>query len=67
MLRAANQVREVAARIDGTDNQVGIVDLRGSMVPIGVKDGANGLDILSIGIDDAIFAISSTTAATGAA
>jgi len=58
MLRTADQVRERAARIDRADNQVGVVELRGCVIPISIVDVDNCLDILGVAIDDSIFAIS---------
>src|SRR5579885_902321 len=59
-----DQRRKVITRIDRADDEIGVVKLCSGAIPIGIKDILGGLDILLIGIDDAVFAIGHAACAT---
>src|SRR6266699_187723 len=58
---------EIAARVNGADNQIGIVKLRCRAVPVSVKNVDDCLYVTRVGIDDVIFAVAEAAAATAAA
>src|SRR3989442_1744358 len=64
---AGNERSEGVARIDGADNEVGILELGIASIPVGGKNVANRLYILGIRVDDAILTVGHTTATTAAA
>src|SRR5205085_10588018 len=55
------------ARIDRADNQIGIIELRCSAIPVRLEDSVHCLYVLRVSIDDIIFSIAETAAATGTA
>src|SRR5437667_8929623 len=58
---AIDECEEVIARIDGADDQVSVIELSGSMLPVGLEDSSYGCYIVWIGVDDIVFAITETT------
>src|SRR5260221_13348265 len=66
-MSAVDEGGEIAARVNGTDDQVGIVKLRCRAVPVSVEDVADCSHIAWIRINDVVFAIGRAAAATIAA
>src|SRR5260221_2123340 len=66
-MSAVDEGGEIAARVNGTDDQVGIVNLRCRAVPVRVDDVDDCWHIAWIRITDAVFAMGRAAAATIAA
>src|SRR5215469_5165573 len=67
VMGAADEGGEIAARVHGADNQVGIVKLRSCAVPVGVEDVNDCLHVASVGVNDVIFTVAEAAAAAAAA
>src|SRR5713226_3774577 len=67
VMGAVDEGGEIVARVNGADNQVGIVKLRCRAVPVSVEDVADCSHIAWIRINDVIFAVAEAAAATAAA
>src|SRR5260370_37266299 len=67
VMGAGDEGGEIAARVNGADDQVGIVKLRCRAVPVSVEDVDDCSHIAWIRINDVIFAVAEAATATAAA